>query len=1027
MQIDQIEKKGIFRQAQISGGQENDLPVRETQQKQEKRADVVTGSVPVTQTVTYAKPEQEQNTAFSEIKNCAAAKDAVQMKNEMIVGANTSTPESGRALEEDGFSLPDTDIHTVVTETDKIQMQLAKAGKDTSYFSGELSAEQIEQIAGSAALAAQYESAIQQANAIQPLSEGALKYMLDNELEPTIGNIYRAQYNGTYAYVEQPDSELDQTQITEQIEKVIAAAGMELSEQNIYACKWLAANDISVTTEHLSSLRSLQELQLPVDQENLFHAMQTAVSEEKTPADAYLVDSASLIARAEDAAGVLAQTTDRELAYLIEQGQELTIANLREAHHLIESRAVNGEESWAGADEETLKAAFSDKGLALLEARRMLEETRLVMTTEANYGLLKRGMEIEIKPLVQLVEELKTQEQDYYRQLLEADGSEATPDQIACFKQAIETAEQLRFMPAAALGSRMFDGTTAGLYEAGTQLQAKMEAAGEAYETLMTAPRADMGDSIQKAFRNVDDILQEIGMEATASNARAVRILAYNQMEINEQSVLEMKLADRQVQEAFNSLKPAVVREMIREGINPLQMQLSELNEQAEQIRTQIGGSDEMTKFSEYLWKLEQNHEISAQERDSYIGIYRLIHQVETGDGAAIGALVQQGAPLTMGNLLSAVRSGKKSGMDYKVDDRFGGVDGSFRGSSITDQINAAYQTQCVKAVQQIAQEPEQFADLLSNENWKEMTPEQLMEQLQQPKDQAMDEAYNRELWQELNRAAAAQTEVYEMLETYQMPATVNNVLAMQQMMANPNDALRRFFKLTERIENEDKKADLMAEIAQIKEEILHKLGENIQAPEELARAQETLAEVAEHCGQTVMYEGMTRLDIRQLQMMTTQLHLGASMAREERYQIPILTSDGAVGVNVRIVRGSEKKGSVRLTMESATYGKVAAELHAEEKGIRGYLASDSRAGADRLRQEQPRVEELLTELGGETAENEIRVIFSEHLDLMRFELAGGKSGQPADEAQREIQTKELYTIAEKLIRFFREGITKEA
>lgn len=1027
MQIDQIEKKGMFRQAQVSGGQGNDLPVRETQQKQEKRADVVTGSVPVTQTVTYAKPEQEQNTSFSEIKNCAAAKDAVQMKNEMIVGANTSTPESGRALEEDGFSLPDTDIHTVVTETDKIQMQLAKAGADTGYFSGDLSAEQIEQIAGSAALAAQYESAIQQANAIQPLGEGALKYMLDNELKPTIGNIYRAQYNGTYGHVEQPDAELDQTQITEQIEKVIAAAGMELSEQNIYACKWLAANDISVTAEHLSSLRSLQELQLPVDQKDLFHAMQTAVSEEKTPADAYLVDSASLIARAEDAARVLEQTTDRELAYLIEQGQELTIANLREAHNLIGSGAVSGEEPWAGADEETLKASFSDKGLALLEARRMLEETRLVMTTEANYGLLKRGMEIEIKPLVQLVEELKTQEQDYYRQLLEADGSEATPDQIACFKETIETAEQLRSMPAAALGSRIFDGTATGLYEAGTQLQAKMEAAGEAYETLMTAPRADMGDSIQKAFRNVDDILREIGMEATESNARAVRILAYNQMDISEQSVLEMKLADRQVQEAFDSLKPAVVREMIREGINPLQMQLSELNEQAEQIRAQIGGADEMTKFSEYLWKLEQNHEISAQERDSYIGIYRLIHQVETGDGAAIGALVQQGAPLTMGNLLSAVRSGKKSGMDYKVDDRFGGVEGSFRGSSITDQINAAYQSQCVKVVQQIAQEPEQFADLLSNENWKELTPEQLMEQLQQPKDQAMDEAYNRELLQELNRAAAAQTEVYEMLETYQMPATVNHVLAMQQMMANPNDALRRFFKLTERIENEDKKADLMAEIAQIKEDILHKLGENIQAPEELARAQETLAEVAEHCGQTVMYEGMTRLDIRQLQMMTTQLHLGAAMTREERYQIPILTSDGAVGVNVRIVRGSEKKGSVRLTMDSAAYGKVAAELHAEEKGIRGYLASDSRAGADRLQQEQSRVQELLAEPGKETAENEIRVIFSEHLDLMRFELAGGKGEQPADGAQREIQTKELYTIAEKLIRFFREGITKEA
>lgn len=1027
MQIEQVEQKGIFRQAQVTGGQGGDTAVREAE-KREKRADVVTGSVPVTQTVTYAKPDQEQGATFEDIKNSAAVKDAVQMKNEMVVGANTSSPESVRALEDDGFSLPDTDIHSVVTETDKIQMQLAKAGKDTSYFSGELSAEQIEEIAGSAALAAQYESALNQANAIRPLSEGSIKYMLDNELEPTISNIYRAQFNGIYAYVAQPDATFNQSQITEQIGKIIAAAGMDPSEQNVTACKWLAANDIPVTTANLSYMRALQELQLPPKQEDLLAAMQTAVAEEKTPADACLIESASLINRAENAADVIAQTTDRELAYVLGQGQELTIANLREAHNLIESGAVTATEEELWTEAEIPETEFSEKGLALLEARRILEETRLAMTTEANYGLLKRGMEIEIKPLVQLVEELKAQEQSYYRHLLEADGSEVSSEQITLFKETVETTGQLKTMPAYALGSQLSDGTLQGLHAAGTQLQAKMDAAGEAYETLMTTPNAELGDSIQKAFRNVDDILQEIGMESSQSNARAVRILAYNQLEINEQSVLEMKLADRQVQQAFDSLKPAVVREMIRDGINPLQMQMNELNEQASRIRSRIGGADDLTKYSEYLWKLEQNHEISDQERDSYIGIYRLIHQVEAGDGAAIGALVQQGTPLTMGNLLTAVRSGKKSGMDYRIDDQFGGAKSTVKGTSISDQINAAYQTQCVQAVQQIAQEPEQFADLLSREDWKELTPEQLLEQLGgMQADPASDEAYSSELLKDLNMAATAQEEVYEMLETYDMPATVNNVLAMQQMMADPNDALRRFFRLTDRIEKEDKKADLMAEISQIKDDILHKLGENIQTPEELADAQETLAEVAEHCGQTVMYEGMTRLDIRQLQMMTAQLHLGVSMTKEERYQIPILTSDGAVGVNVKIVRGSEKKGSVRLTMESAAYGKVAAELQAEEKGVRGYLASDSRDGADRLQKELPRVEELLGELTGDTDENEIHVIYSNHLDLARFELAAGKSEQPQDESQREIQTKELYGIAEKLIRFFREGITKEA
>lgn len=1030
MQIEHIEQKGIFKHAKVSGGQE--LAAVDKKDQQIKKQDILTGSVPVTQAVTYQKPEQEPETVFQEIKNNASGKDAVQMKNEMLVGADTSSPESVKEMEKDGFSLPDTDIHTVVTETDKIRMQLAKAGKDTSYFTGELSAEQIAQITGSAEMAAQYERAFEQAEAIKPLSEGALKYMLDNHLEPTISNIYRAQFNGAYSYVAGPEEIPDQPRLTQQMERVLSTAGLSLSQENLNACKWLAANEISVTPGNVSSLLALQQLQIPFDRENLMSAMQAAVLEDQTPADACLIDSASLLSRAEEAMQVLDSTTDQELAYVLEQGQELTIENLKEAHNLITSGLVSGELTGVENGQEV----FSKNGLSLIEARRMLEETRLSMTTEANYSLLRRGMEIEIRPLVELVEDLKLQEQDYYRQLLAADGSEVTSDQVRLFQDTIEIAEQLKTMPAYALGSSLYDGTLQSLYTEGARVQADQKAAGEAYEALMTAPRADLGDSIQKAFRNVDDILQEIGMEQTRGNARAVRILAYNRMEINEQSVLSMKLADQEVQKAFDSLKPAVVREMIREGINPLHMQMHELNEQADQIRQQIGGADDLTKYSEYLWKLEQKQELTPAERDSFIGIYRLIHQVEAGDGAAIGALVEQGVPITMGNLLRAVRSEKKSGMDYQVDESFGGVEGTIKGASITDQINAAYQTTCMQAVQQLAKEPEQFAELLSTEDWKEQTPEQLMEKLQQLPENADDTAYQEEILREFHTAAAAQTTVYEMLEQYDVPVTVNHVLAMQQMMANPNDALRRFFGLTDQIESDyelyaavpgtdDQKAALMSEIAEIKEMLLHKLGENIQTPEELAKAQETLAEVAEHCGQTVMREGMTRLDVRQFQLMCAQLHLCADMVKEERYQIPILTSEGAVGVQLRIVRG-EKKGSVRITMADSAYGKVAAEFRAEEKGIRGYLASDSREATDRLQRELPRVEQLLGELTGEDTEHEVRVIFSEHLDLVHFELSGKKSEQPKDEAQREIQTKELYGIAEKMILFFKEGLTKD-
>ena len=1045
MQIEQngaINAKGIFGKAQVSGGHGSDTHPTEDQTRVASQG-IVRGSAPQTQAVTYGRPESDRkqgnapvNGAIEEIMIDAASKDAVQQKNEMVVGVNKTTAKHADEIENDGFSLPDTDIHTIVTETDKIQAQLAKAGKDTSYFTDTLSEAQLEAMTGSAALAAQYAQAFAQSQDLQPLDEGSIKYMLDNELEPTIGNLYYAQYNGGREQVKQPDETLDDEAITAQITQVVIAAGLTPTPENIQAGKWLAANDLAVTADHMNELVALQDLQLPPQEAQVVTAMAEAVSEGREPAEAYLVQDASWKSQAQQATEVIDQVTDEDLAYVIDQGQELTIDNLREAHYLNETGAAQSQTAAGGSIGD--RGNMSPNGLSLIEARRILEETRLVMTTEANYGLIKRGMEIDTRPLAQLVEDLRQQEQSYYKELLAADGSTVTGEQVTTFQQTMEVAEQLQGMPAYALGSDLYHGTAESLHEAGAQIQAKMEAAGEAYETLMTAPRSDMGDSIQKAFRNVDDILQEIGMEPTEANARAVRILAYNQMEITPDSVTQMKLADRQVQEAFDSLKPAVVREMIRDGINPLQMDINELNEQARAIRADIGGADDLTKFSEYLWKLEQNHSISQEERDSYIGIYRLIHQVEAGDSAAVGALVQQGAPLTMENLLRAVRSGKKSGMEYTVDDDFGGVDKKSNGTSISDQILSAYQTECFREVQKIAQEPEQFADLLSGQKWREMTPEQLLEYLQQSApDTASDTAAQtddkREVLERMQEAAACSTQTYEMLEAYNVPVTVNHVLAMQQMLSNPNDAMRRLFGLTDEIQQIDDtvidratKDDLLGEIAKAKEEILHKIGEHTQTPEELADAQQTLAEVAEHCGQTVLREGMTSLDVRQYQMMTAQLQLGAQLAREERYQIPVVTSEGVTGVNVRIVRSSEKKGRVRVTMDSAAYGKVAAELQATDRGVKGYFASDSRAGADRLQQEMPRMAQLLDSDEQNVDNNELHAIYSGHLDLVKFELAEVPDADSSDAQTNEIQTKELYDMAEKVVRFLQEGITKE-
>ena len=112
---------------------------------------------------------------------------------------------------------------------------------------------------------------------------------------------------------------------------------------------------------------------------------------------------------------VITNVTDEELAYVVNSGEPLTIENLKKAADEIKNKDTK-------VSAATDKTAYTKSGLDLLTARRQLEETRLKMTSEANLSLLKKGISIDTMELSQLVEELKTQENEYYSRLLSGDG-----------------------------------------------------------------------------------------------------------------------------------------------------------------------------------------------------------------------------------------------------------------------------------------------------------------------------------------------------------------------------------------------------------------------------------------------------------------------------------------------------------------------------------------------------------------------------------------------------------------------------
>ena len=78
---------------------------------------------------TYLNPAREEKKSIAEKIEESSGMDAFDRKNQMAVLSNTTSEEDYAKMQEEGFSLDSTDSHTIITVTDKIKMQLAKAGK----------------------------------------------------------------------------------------------------------------------------------------------------------------------------------------------------------------------------------------------------------------------------------------------------------------------------------------------------------------------------------------------------------------------------------------------------------------------------------------------------------------------------------------------------------------------------------------------------------------------------------------------------------------------------------------------------------------------------------------------------------------------------------------------------------------------------------------------------------------------------------------------------------------------------------
>ena len=831
----------------------------------DQNAFLVTKSEPSTYSVEGLK-------SFDEIKAKASMKNVSLENNAFAVMATSMSADDVAKMADEGFSPSEMTDSETVTVLDKIKATLVKSGVNIDGFTDDLSKEQIEQIAGSSAYANAIEAALKEAalpatkdnvteitealnvsDTLEQPSDDAKKYMINNCPEPTVNNFYIANHSSSAdtsanrasyymdetGYVGKNPTDADIESLSPQIEKIISDAGLSVNEQTINEAKWLINKDIPLTKENLTNLENLESVSFPLDTETVALSAASALAEGKNAKDGLLSDPESI--------------------------------------HIKAAKFV-----------ESLN--FDD-----VAKRRILEETRLILTLEASVSLLKKGINLDTKDLEKLVDDLKQAEKESYAPFLmdndEVDIKKYDDEltlKLDVFKQTVIAIEHVKTAPLSVVGDVAFSEKTPTLNEVAelsNKAKSEFSKAERSYETMMTMPRYDMGDSIKKAFRNVDDILEDLEIEATRLNEKAVRILGYSGMEITEANIEKAVKAEVAVENVITHMTPARTLKMIRDGFNPLDTDIYELSNELLSEDEDTGN----TKYTEFLYKLEKSSEITESEKTAFIGLYRLFRKIEKSDGKLVGDVIKADERLTLSNIISASRSDRQVGTDIKIDDSFGALEKLItHGESITDQILQGFRTKELN-VQYAKEEADEIRNIITKEE-----------------------------------------AIVRALENADSPKSPINMAAANMLLNSRGTIFKGLLKGLDEEEKDvfDKEISELADSFDDEDSAKNAINSFTEKTQEIIKNKAQIAD--------------KYIDVKSLKLLNKQLSIINKMADSRTYEVPVIINGSYTSINLKIVNDTENAGKVKAYFETEETGRVSAEFDLRDGKVSGIITTEN-------------------------------------------------------------------------------------
>lgn len=813
---------------------------------------------------------------FSRDKSISEIKEQAQvLKDNIEVICKKMDTGTAVSIDEEGTDVNEMKPEAVVTVVERIQIMLATYCPDYA-LTVDVSDEQIKKVTHSS---------------VSSINDNTKFYLLKNELEPTIENVYKAGFAGEI----QPDvksvSDKEWEELKPQAEKIMKSAGIAADEKEFSRVRTMMETGIPITGDNLNKLKALDDVYDFSDEELLKERMAAAKLEGRDPLSTLITKEKYPWEKTVDAIKTIneanADTISKALDIANQEKRYLCIKDIRMAAESKSFEATDG------------------KNYAVIKATRELTEIRLMMTIEAGRNLEKAGIDIDTRDLSKLVEDLKEAEAGL---LPVREGERASAIDVYQVNHSLELFESLKAAPNAVIGSVINfeqEATVKNMLSHVPGVNAMLQKASFSYEALSTQVRTDLGDSLIKAISaSTEDILSENGYENDEAGRRAVRILAYNGMEFSTGNIDKVKSIDYSVNQLFERLTPQKAYRMIQEGINLLDTDVTQLNEylNKESIQSETG------HYAEFLYKLDKEKEITAEDREKYIALYGMLKSFAKDDMKFAGYMADNNMQLTMGNMLTAYMSRRAEGIKFSADDATGFSEKSREAR--TTYIRNLLGGNLNKIT----------PDILTKENIMDIPLENFARLLESERAQNDGGVY-----QNITQLSEAGEEILRMVCDNRIDATLNNLLAFKNFIRKP------------------------AQLFEDDSETAMRFEKAFEEDEDLSGLYEKLAEKTENIRNQSLYEAGEYLDFRAKAGMAENARMALQLSKRNNFFIPYQKEDGIGVINLKLVEAKENSGAFQIQINETDIGKITISGKVTETSVFAQVLLNNKEQKDAL------------------------------------------------------------------------------